>query len=246
MDIKAAIKREFTGWEKWQIAWMLFAVLMILGISVYNGDNWIAIMASVSGVICVILCGMGRISNYIFGTINVILYAYVAWKAKYYGDVMLNLLYYFPTNIIGLVMWCKHINPDTNAVYKNRMTIKQLIWLVIICILSVVGYGYILKIMGGNLPIVDSISTILSVIAQILMIKRYTEQWILWILVNIVSIIMWVVALSTEGASIAVLLMWVIFLANAIIMYVKWLRESKQQIEPETKPENNLSTVEVK
>ena len=230
-SLKTIIKQELTGWKKWQVLWLAFAIITILGVSIQQGDTWIGIIASVTGVICVVLCGMGRVSNYLYGTINVILYAYIAWKAKYYGDVMLNLLYYLPTNFIGWAAWNKHINAETNVVYKKRMTIKQDILLAIISIVSVVGYAYILKLLGGNLPIVDSMSTVFSVIAQILMIKRFMEQWVIWIVVDVVSVIMWIAALSTEGASIAVLLMWAVYLANAVIMFVKWYRESRLQAE---------------
>ena len=225
---KQAIKRELQGWKMWQVLWLVFANLVILGVSISQGDTWIGIVASITGVFCVVLCGMGRVSNYFFGTINVILYAYIAWKAKYYGDVMLNLAYYFPTNILGWVLWNKNINKETNAVYTKRMTIKQDILLAIISAISVCGYAYILKLLGGNLPLVDSMSTVFSVIAQILMIKRFTEQWIIWIIVDAVSVIMWLVALPKEGGSIAVLLMWSVYLINAIIMFVKWYKESKQ------------------
>ena len=228
-NLFSKIKSELKSWKKWQIFWMIFANAMIIGVSIYQKDTWLGIAASVTGTICVILVGMGKVSNYIFGTINVLLYAIVAYKAKYYGDVMLNLLYYFPTNILGWVVWKKHIDKESNVVYKRRMTIKQDILLVIISAVSVFGYGFVLKLMGGNLPVVDSMSTVLSVIAQILMIKRFMEQWIVWIVVDVVSVIMWVVALNTEGASVAVLLMWSVYLVNAIIMFVKWLKESKQQ-----------------
>ena len=61
----------------------------------------------------------------------------VAWKAKYYGDVMLNLLYYLPTNILGWVLWEKNIDSETHAVYKKRMTIKQDVVLAIVSVVSV-------------------------------------------------------------------------------------------------------------
>lgn len=208
---------------------MILANAVILGVSIYQGDTVLSIVASITGVICVILCGMGKVSNYFFGTINVVLYALVAWRAKYYGDVMLNLLYYFPTNILGWIVWNKNIDKESNTVYKRRMTIKQDLILLVISILAVFGYGYVLRLLGGNLPFVDSMSTVLSVIAQILMIKRFMEQWVIWIVVDVVSVIMWVAALFTEGASIAVLLMWAIYLGNAVIMFVKWLQETKQQ-----------------
>ena len=224
--IIGALKKDFLGWKKWQILWIVFANVMILGVSLYLGDTVIGILASLTGVTCVILCGMGKVSNYFFGTINVLLYAIVAWNAKYYGDVMLNLFYYFPTNMIGWVAWIKHMDKEKNEVYKKRMTWKQDVMLAFISVVGVLGYSYVLKLLGGNLPMVDSMSTVFSVIAQILMIKRFMEQWIIWIIVDIVSVIMWVAAFFNGGESIAVLIMWSVFLVNAVIMFVKWLKES--------------------
>lgn len=212
---------------------MIVANLVIVGVSVYQHDTILSILAAVTGVICVILCGLGKVSNYFFGTINVILYAIVAYKAKYYGDVMLNILYYFPTNILGWILWEKNIDQQSNTVYKRRMTLKQDIILFFVSIISVFGYSYVLKLLGGNLPIVDSMSTVFSIIAQVLMIKRFTEQWIIWIVVDVVSVIMWFAALFTEGASIAMLLMWSVYLGNAIIMYIKWRKETKNTVASE-------------
>ena len=224
------IKRELSGWKIGDAAWMVLANLVIILVSIYQHDSLLSIFAALTGVICVILCGLGKVSNYFWGTINVILYAIVAYKAKYYGDVMLNLLYYFPTNIVGWVLWEKNLNKESNCVYKKRMTIKQDVYLSIISIVSVVGYSFILKLLGGNLPLADSMSTVFSVIAQILMIKRYAEQWVIWIVVDVVSVIMWFVALFNEGASIAMLLMWSVYLGNAVIMFIKWMKETSTTI----------------
>lgn len=224
--IRNKILRGFYSWEKWQIIWLFLANGLILGVSLYMKDSPLGVIASLTGVTCVILCGMGKLSNYIFGTVNVILYAIVAWKAKYYGDVMLNLLYYFPTNFLGFFVWSKHIDQEKNEVYKKRMTLKQDVFLAVISIAGVLGYSFLLKLLGGNLPIVDSMSTVFSVIAQILMIKRFMEQWVIWIIVDIVSVIMWIAAFFTGGESVAVLMMWSVYLANAVIMFVKWHRES--------------------
>lgn len=222
------ILREVQGWKKWEAIWLLLANGLILGVSVSMGDNVLGVLASLTGVTCVILCGMGKLSNYFFGTVNVILYAIVAWKAKYYGDVMLNLLYYFPTNFLGFFLWRKHIDQEKNEVYKKRMTLKQDIILAVISVVGVLGYSWLLKLLGGNLPIVDSMSTVFSVIAQILMMKRFMEQWVIWIIVDIVSVIMWIAAFFTGGESVAVLMMWSVYLANAVIMFVKWRRESAE------------------
>ena len=227
-NLSKFLKEECSGWKKWEVIWLIFANLIILGVSAYLGDNALGIITSMTGVTCVILVGKGKMSNYIFGTVNVLLYALTAWKARYYGDVMLNLLYYFPTNIIGWFVWMRHVDKESNEVYKERMTVKQDIIVTLISIIGIFAYSYILKLLGGNLPLVDSMSTVLSIVAQILMIRRYTEQWIVWIVVDVVSVIMWMAALFGEGQSIAVLMMWAVYLANAIIMFVKWYKESKK------------------
>ena len=227
-NLSKFLKEECSGWKKWEVIWLIFANLIILGVSAYLGDNALGIITSMTGVTCVILVGKGKMSNYIFGTVNVLLYALTAWKARYYGDVMLNLLYYFPTNIIGWFVWIRHVDKESNEVYKERMTVKQDIIVTLISIIGIFAYSYILKLLGGNLPLVDSMSTVLSIVAQVLMIKRYTEQWIVWIVVDVVSVIMWIAALFGEGQSIAVLMMWAVYLANAIIMFVKWYKESKK------------------
>ena len=221
------IHNELVGWKKADVFWLIFANAALLGISPYLGDNALSIAASLTGVTCVILCGMGKMSTYIFGTVNVVLYAIVAWQAKYYGDVMLNLLYYFPTNILGWFVWKKNIDETKQEVTKKRMTPLQDLIVVIISAAGIAGYSFVLKMLGGNLPIVDSMSTVLSIVAQILMIKRFTEQWIVWIVVDAVSVLMWVVAYFGDGQSVAVLLMWIVYLVNAVIMFIKWLKDSK-------------------
>lgn len=91
----------------------------------------------------------------------------------------------------------KNIDEESNEVYKRKMSVKQEILVAVLSIVGIFIYGYILKWLGGNLPIIDSMSTVLSVVAQILLIKRYMEQWIIWLVVDMVSVIMWIAAFLT-------------------------------------------------
>lgn len=222
------IKKECTGWSRFDVAWIMIATAVILGLSIYWKDNMISIIAALTGVWCVILTGKGKRSSFLFGTVNVLFYAILSYQAAYYGEVMLNILYYFPANFIGWFVWKKHMNEETNEVNKERLPLKKSGILYGITALGIIGYGFVLKQMGGNLPFVDSMSTVVSVVAQILSIKRLTEQWILWIVVDVVTVIMWAVNFANGGESIATLAMWSVYLINAIIMFVKWNKEAKQ------------------
>lgn len=226
--VQKFLENELSGWKTWEVLWMVVATIGITGLSLYWGDNFLGILMAVTGVICVVLTGKGKMSCYLFGLVNTILYAMISMKAKYYGEVMLNLFYYVPMQFVGWFMWKKHMNQETNEVEKTRLSLKKEIVILGVAVSSIYGYGMLLKLLGGNLPFVDSMSTCLSVIAMILSVKRFMEQWILWIVVDVVTIFMWAINYMKGQTDIATLLMWSIYLINAVIMFGKWLGESKK------------------
>lgn len=220
------IKNELQGWKKWEVIWLIITTFTITTLSIYWKDNLMGIVSATTGVICVVCTGKGKLSAYIFGAVNTFLYAIIAFKARYYGEVMLNAFYYFPLQFYGFYVWSKNMNPITKEVKKIRMNKKNRVILFAFVGIGTLVYGFILDKMGGNLPYVDGLSTVVSVVAMIISIKMYMEQWMLWIIVDIVTVIMWGVAFINGNDSIATLLMWVIYLGNAIIMYFKWNKEA--------------------
>lgn len=141
---------------------------------------------------------------------------------------MLNALYYFPLQFYGFYIWSKNINKETKEVKKRSMSKNKLILLFATVVVATILYGIVLKYIGGNLPFVDSFSTVVSVVAMIISIKMFAEQWLLWIAVDVVTVFMWGYAFFVQGdESIATLLMWIVYLLNAIIMYIKWLKEAR-------------------
>ena len=225
--LKKFLRSELSGWKPFDIIWFSGATAAILALSVYLKDSWTSLLAAVSGVACVILTGKGKRSSFIFGTINNIFYTIVALGAKYYGEVMLNVIYYLPMNFVGFVVWKKYMNEENGEVIKKRLPLSKSLVLYGITAAAIAVYGFVLKTMGGNLPYIDSMSTVVSVVAQILSIRRLVEQWVLWIVVNIVTVIMWAIDFSKGGETISTLAMWSIFLINAVVMFVRWHREAK-------------------
>lgn len=224
----AFIKNETYGWSFREVCWLLISCLTIIGVSIYWGDSLLGIISAATGVMCVVFTGKGKLSAYIYGAINTILYAYISFTAKYYGEVMLNAFYYFPLQFYGFYVWSKNINTETKEVKKRNMSKNNFILLIAIVILATVGYGIILKKLDGNLPFIDAFSTVVSVVAMIISIKMFAEQWLLWIAVDVVTVFMWGYAFFVQNSeSIATLLMWMIYLLNAIFMYIKWQKEAK-------------------
>lgn len=140
---------------------------------------------------------------------------------------MLNLLYYLPMQVVGFILWKNNFNKDSLEVIKRKLNKNKFLILALTSIISIFLYGLFLKSLGGELPFVDSTTTCLSIIAMYLSVKRYAEQWIMWIVINTFSIYMWFVNFISEGNDIATLLMWSVYFLNSIFMFIKWFKEAK-------------------
>ena len=220
---------EFRGWHLWEIVWLVFNCAVVLGLSIYWQDSLIGLFSALTGVAYVVCNGKGKLMTYFFGVANAVLYAIVSYKERFYGEVMLNVIYYLPMQFYGFYIWSKNMNAETYEVNKRKLGARGRIVLTVAIVACTVGYGFLLKAIGGTLPFVDSLSTVVSIFAMVMAIKMYMEQWVLWFIVNAVSVVMWAVSFSQGGEHISVLAMWALYIANSIVMHIKWSREVKRK-----------------
>ncbi len=194
-------------------------------------------VAGIAGVLCVVLVAKGSIWNYLFGIINVSMYAYISYKAALYGDAVLNAFYYVPMQFIGFWQWRRRGAAVSEAeaggkgvqVKARRFTWKQRLVLALFCCIAVLAGGFILQYFGDPQPFKDSTTTVLSIVAQALMALAFMEQWALWIITNIVSVAMWVVCVMRGEAHAGVMvIMWTFYLLNSINGFRVWLKLSRQ------------------
>ena len=222
----------------------LYDCFLIVGViltniiySVLTGTlDVIGSLAGITGVLCVVLVAKGSIWNYAFGLVNVSLYAWISYKAALYGDAGLNALYYLPMQFIGWWQWRKRgaAVSETEAagegvqVKARRLDLKQRTFLALGCFVAVALVGLLLKYLGDPQPFKDSATTILSIVAQALMALAFMEQWALWIITNVISVVMWGVCVARGEAHAGVMvIMWTFYLLNSINGLRVWLKLSK-------------------
>ena len=191
--------------------------------------------AGITGVLCVVLVAKGSLWNYVFGLVNVSLYALISYKASLYGDAALNALYYLPMQFIGWVQWRKRgaalsdTGKDNVIVNARRMTWTHRLVLALGCAIAIIAVGFLLRHLGDPQPFKDSATTVLSIIAQALMALAFMEQWGLWIITNIISVCMWTICVLRGDAHAGVMvIMWAFYLMNSINGLRVWLRLSRQ------------------
>lgn len=209
----------------------LFEILGVIAFSVYFGINdlehplWYILIdsfASICGIVCVVLCAGGKKSQYYWGTVNVLAYLIISFVNRLYGEVMLNALYYLPCNFIGLYIWSKHQSEDEKTVKAKKMSFPFIALTSALCLFGIWIYKLLLAKIGGNSTWLDSTTTVLSIAANLLMMMRYREQWIIWIFVNTFSIAMWFIRKDFIMTA-----MWSFYLMNAVYGFITWTKNNK-------------------
>lgn len=137
----------------------------------------------VSGVMGVVLSAKRSILNFLFGMVNVGLYALVAYKSQYYGSAALHALYYLPMQFVGIYAWRRRPQSDDESRVRARSMSPRLagMW----CAIIVAGTALLTFILAryteDSQPLKDAAITVIAIVAQYLMTCAYWEQWILLI-----------------------------------------------------------------
>lgn len=217
----------FKDWNLFEKSWLIIFTIINIAVLVYSKEGFLGFTASMTGMFSVILVAKGKISNYYFGVINVVLYGFISYKSRYYGEAMLNIFYFLPMQITGFLMWrgSNAESAENQEVKAEKMTIKEIIIWSVLSAAAVIIYGILLKKLNNTLPMADSFTTVLSVTAMILMVKRYIEQWIVWIMIDIVAIYMWLFIKSDYNITI----MWTAYLVNAVYGLYNWVKLYKKE-----------------
>lgn len=158
--------------------------------------NYLEIIAVVFGVVAIWLASKGRVVNFGIGLVNCVLYGILFGREGLYSGMILQGIY-FVINLYGLYSWRKP-EVDTDKELKIMwLTIKERVLVGVVIVATGVLWGMGVKwgaqllpenIQEPQYPMVDAILTTASVVAQILLTHKKIDNWVMWVLVDVVYI----------------------------------------------------------
>ena len=222
MKLTEFVKKELSGWKKLEIIGLTIVILIILINSILLRDNIIAVMSAFCGIMYTIIAGKGKVSCYLFGICGSFCYSYLSFKNALYGNLVLYMCYYVPSQIWGFFTWQKNLNNKTQEIIKTRLNKKQRILLAVIALAGSICTALILKHLNDSNPIIDGITTFLSILGMYLTVKRAIEQWIVWMVVNGLSLLMWINVVIHGIKVYSTLIMWAVYLILAFYFWFEW------------------------
>ncbi|MEK5478620.1 nicotinamide riboside transporter PnuC [Paenibacillus sp. FSL R5-0407] len=222
------MKKMAGSWNLFEITWLVLFTSIAVGFTFISKDSLFGFTVFITGVLCVVLAAKGNLMSYVFGMYNTFGYAYLAYINGLFGEVMLNLLFFVPMNVIGFYMWKN--NRQDGKLAMRQMELKGLLLVGVVCVSGCLLLGFGLSfIPGQNSPYIDAITTVLSVVATFLMVRRFKEQWLVYIVLNLFTVLLWVIRMvEGSGGGLLMIVMWSAYLVNAGYGYYNWNKGAKE------------------
>ncbi len=144
------------------------------------------LLGFVSTLICVWLNKMENIWGWFFGILASAFYFIVFYNIQLYGDMILQVIF-IVISFYGWYQWLYGGRENTEITISNFPK-KHIVYLLIVFAVAVSGLVYFLRFLNSDIVYLDAITTVVSLIAQWMMAKKYLENWLLWIFANLIYI----------------------------------------------------------
>lgn len=219
------------NFAKLDLIWLIIFISIAFVVTIFIHENGFSTSVMLSGVLCVALIAIGRKEGYIVGLYNSFSYAWLAYQNGLFGELFLNIGFFVPTGIIGFFMWKS--NSSNQVVKMRELAVLAKLKIFGACLFCFLGLGYFLSTLEGqNNPYLDASTNVLSIIATLLMMWRFKEQWVLYIILNVTTVVLWILRWLEGGqAGDIMIMMWCLFLANSLYGYWRWNKGAKLQTE---------------
>jgi nicotinamide mononucleotide transporter len=187
-------------------------------ITAWLAAHWLETVGTAFGLSAVFLQTREHIWNWPLGIVNVSIFFVVFWQSKLYADSVLQL-YYLATGIYGWWAWL-HGGANRTELHVTRATTRLWMAIVPVVLLSGGALGFVLdRYTDSPVPFLDALLTTTSFAAQWMITRKILENWLVWIVANIVYVPMLIVRDLPVTA-----VQYFVFLILAVLGYNSWKR----------------------
>ena len=181
-------------------------------------DITLEITGVVFGLLSVWLAKKNHIGVFPTGMISTSIYVYLLLKWGLVGDMLINA-YYFGMSVYGWVIWT-HVNDQQQTTPISRINKQEWRYLLLLFVGSlgfVYGVYQWFGLWNSSTSVIDTLTTAIFFSGMWLMARRKIENWIFWIVGDIISVPLYLI----KGFSFTSL-QYLIFTFIAIYGYLEW------------------------
>ena len=156
--------------------------------------HWLSLVSGLLGITSVILCSQGNIWTFAFGFGQILTYSGLCWIERFYAGLLMNA-FYFLSQIYGIYAWQRQRTGDSVVIVPRSLQLNRFVLLCTIVAVVSVGVGWLLsRYTDDPQPYLDAVTTVVSIVAQVMLVMAIRQQWWLWLFVEVLFVAMWIMA----------------------------------------------------
>jgi nicotinamide mononucleotide transporter len=195
--------------------------------------HWLDILTTILGLAYIILEYRASIWLWVVGfamqSLGIVLY----YQKGLYADCGMEF-YYLAMTVYGFYSWRFHKKPENQSSQSNPNRQEKpvthfkknliLPWVIITLVVWGALYMFLVTFTDSRVPVADSFTTALSFVGIWALARKYLEQWLIWIIVDIVTCLLYFYKDIPFKAS-----LYGLYVVIAVMGYFKWKRMMKSQ-----------------
>lgn len=168
---------------------------------------------------------------WVVGLIMPIVHGTLYFRSGLYADFGMQL-YYIAAGVYGLIVWsrgAKSIKSETDSKSKSELkigTTPLAVWVAIAgmyALLHAAIYLFLVYFTDSSVPFWDSFTTALCIVAYWMLSRKYVEQWLVWLVVDVVTVGLYIYKDIPLTAG-----LYALYSAMAVAGYLRWRRMMKE------------------
>ena len=217
-----------TKFEKalWLISSLIITVSFLFG----TDKNPLTLIVSLIGVTSLIFIAKGNVWGQILMIIFSIIYGYISYKTRYYGEMITYVGMTGPMAVMALVAWLKNpFEGEENQVAVAEITPMKIAVVTALSIIVTVIFYFILEYFNTANLVLSTVSVLTSFFAASLTFLRSPYYALGYAANDVVLIILWVLASVENPGYIPMVMCFVVFFVNDVYGYISWKRMAEMQ-----------------
>lgn len=178
-------------------------------------DSVVAVCSGIAGVISVVLCSQKKYSFYFWSILQLVTIMIISYQTDLYGKLLENA-FYLITLFVGMSIWKRDSNSNETKVRTMDWIDYVIFGIIFLPLTSLTSYMLISHYNPDQIAL-DTITTTIGMLAQVMLILRFREQWILWFILDVLCIALW-----AKDGNWCLMVQYIFWTINCVYGYFCW------------------------
>ena len=212
------------------ILWGSSVLLITASFLIFDRESFLTLAASLIGVTSLIFAAKGNPLAQALMIVFSLLYGYISFSFRYYGEMATYLGMTGPMAVFSLVSWLRNpFEGRRSEVKVNRISGTETVFMLVLTGGVTVLFWFILRHFGTANLLPSTISVTTSFIAVYLTFRRSEYFALAYAANDVVLILLWSLAAFRDPSYISVIVCFAAFLVNDIYGFISWRKMSIRQ-----------------